>query len=220
MLDLCKDEEEYNAKISALIKTILAQPNLKDTWIDCSVEDQTHFKQVVNDIFSKMLFDQCVHYVPKLEAKLIDFHLSGKSSTSDIEKVIEDYKKQKGTEDATEMVKALRRDLLFQNVICNLPFVKFPLCDLSYYKETDQKYLTEDLKKRTNWKKFVDKQFKLDEIVFSRNPGRVTELLFFVHKYKHTFPDGKIPYLPFKKGSGNQYSKVKSAKYEAIMRRQ
>jgi hypothetical protein len=127
---------------------------------------------------------------------------------------------QKGTDDASEMVKALRRDLLFQNVVCNLPFVKFPLCELSYYKDTDQKYLTEDLKKRTNWKKFVDKRFKLDEIVFSRNPGRVTELLFFVHKYKRPFAEEKIPYLPFKKGSGKQYSKVKSAKYEAIMRRQ
>jgi hypothetical protein len=63
-------------------------------------------------------------------------------------------------------------------------------------------------------------RFRADEIVFSRNPGRVTELLFFVHNYKLALPDGKIPYLPFKKGSNKQYSKVKSAKYEAIMRRQ
>lgn len=133
--------------------------------------------------------------------------------------MVDDYKKQKGTEDASEMVKALRRDLLFQNVVCDLPFVKFPLCDLSYYKETDQKYLTADLKKRISWKKYVDERFKKDEIVFSRNPGRVTELLFFVHNYKCALPGGKIPYLPFKKGSDKQYSKVKSAKYEAIMTR-
>jgi hypothetical protein len=55
--DLCKDEAEYNGKISNLMKLILAQPNIKGTWINCTPEDEAHFKQVVNDIFSKMLFD-------------------------------------------------------------------------------------------------------------------------------------------------------------------
>jgi len=37
--------------------------------------------------------------------------------------------------------------------------------------------------------------------------------------YKYALPEGKIPYLPFKKGSDKQYSKLKSAKYEKIMTR-